>query len=164
MDYQTVECLGTLIIGIIAAGGWLYRKINLSAPRPSSPQAQSPTPAPSITPSQPAKGRWIPLSFASAGAAFVLVNLASIGAAIWISVKPGMPPDIGEGMGYAAGLFICVAGPLISVAAGGLSAITHRLVKEFQARDLPLSAHVALGALVGLVSTLIPAGLIAARM
>jgi hypothetical protein len=162
MDYQTVECLGTLLIAIIAAGGWFYRRIKSSPPRPSSPRVQSPIPPPSITPSQPAKARWVPLSFASAAAAFVAVNIASIGAAIWISVRPGMPPDMGEGMGYAAGLFICLAGPPISVVAGGLSAIIHRLVKEFQARDLPLRAHVALGALVGLVSTLIPAGFLAA--
>jgi hypothetical protein len=75
-----------------------------------------------------------------------------------------MPPDIGEGMGYAAGFFICLGGPAISIAAGLVSAAAQRLMKEFQARDLPLGGHLALGAAVGLGMTLIAAALLNANM
>ena len=163
MDSNTIECLGTIIIAVVAAGGWIYRKFKESAPRPRKPQVQLPVPQASTVPSQPAKARWLPLSLASATAAFIAVTAGSFAAAIWISLRPGMPPDIGEGMGYAAGLFICVAGPFISLIAGGLSAMVHRLVNEFQARDLPLAAHIIFGAVIGLVSTLIPAGILAAN-
>jgi hypothetical protein len=162
MNYQLLECLGTALIGLIAAGGWLYRKLKSSPPQP--PGGQSPATAPPAipTPMRSAKPQWMLLSLASAIAAFVAVNGASLAVALWISLRPGMPPDIGEGMGYVGGLFICIAGPVISLIAGTLSAVAHRLAKEFQSRELPLIAHIALGGAVGLVLTLIPAAFLVA--
>jgi len=154
-----IECLYVLF-AIIAVGSWLYRKVKPSFSRPSQLDPQIPASSLLSTPSPSAVWQGTPVWIAGAIGGLAGVVVASFVAAAWISLRPGMPPDMGEVMGYLAGIFICVGGPTISVLAAGISAITHRAVREFQDKDLPLAAHFAIGALLGLVLTVIPASLL----
>jgi hypothetical protein len=157
---ESFEWVVILLALLYLAFKWLYRgfkavfsRLRPSRSRPiSSPIGPDPTLA--------AQHRWTSVAVPSALAAIVTVAASSLLLAAWLPTQPGIPADLRPATGYLAVIWTCIAGPFISVLAATAAVVTDNVFNELQARHLPRVIHLAVGAMIGFVFTILFASLL----
>jgi hypothetical protein len=86
----------------------------------------------------------------------IVSSCGALAGASWMTTLPGMPPDAGQGLGFAAGFYMCFLSPLVAVAAAVFAIPILFLSRRLAPSRSLFAVAVLVGAVIGLALSLLP--------